>query len=113
MKPLKHRPPDTALLERLKTVVGPKGWLDQQADLAPHLADWRSRYQGATPLLLKPASTEEVAAIVRVCAAAEAAIVPQGGHTGLAGGRPAPWERRRDPAVNGAYEPRARGGRRQ
>jgi len=53
MKPVKHRPPDAALLERLKSVVGPKGWLDQPADLAPHLADWRRRFQGKTPLLLK------------------------------------------------------------
>ncbi len=78
MKPLKHRPPDAALLERLKTVVGPKGWLDQPADLAPHLADWRRRFQGKTPLLVKPASTAEVAEIVRLCAAAQAAIVPAG-----------------------------------
>jgi FAD/FMN-containing dehydrogenase len=86
MKPLRSRPPDAALLERLKSVVGPKGWLDQPADLAPHLADWRRRFQGRTPLLLKPATTAEVAEIVRLCAAAQAAIVPQGGHTGLAGG---------------------------
>jgi len=86
MKPLAHRRPNSALLERLKSVVGPKGWLDQPGDLAPHLADWRRRFQGKTPLLLKPATTAEVAEIVRLCAAAQAAIVPQGGHTGLAGG---------------------------
>ena len=86
MKPLVHRRPDAVLLERLKAVVGPKGWLDQPADLAPHLTDWRRRFQGKTPLLLKPAATAEVAEVVRLCAAAEVAIVPRGGHTGLAGG---------------------------
>ena len=86
MKPIARRRPDAALLERLKAVVGPKGWLDQPADLAPHLADWRRRFQGKTPLVLKPASTAEVAEIVRLCAAAQVPIVPQGGHTGLAGG---------------------------
>ena len=86
MKPLKHRPPDAALLEQLKSVVGPKGWLDLPADLAPQLVDWRRRYQGETPLLVRPASTAEVADVVRLCAEAGVAIVPQGGNTGLCGG---------------------------
>src|SRR5262245_25819969 len=86
MKPIARRRPDAALLERLKAVVGSKGWLDQPADLAPHLADWRRRFQGKTPLVLKPSSTAEVAEIVRLCAATQVPIVPQGGHTGLAGG---------------------------
>src|SRR5512141_517393 len=79
------RPPDQATLERLKQIVGPLGWADDPETLAPHLLEWRSRYQGKTPLLLKPANTEQVAAIVRVCAAAEVGIVPQGGNTGLVG----------------------------
>jgi FAD/FMN-containing dehydrogenase len=79
------RPPDQATLERLKQIVGPLGWADDPETLAPHLLEWRSRYQGRTPLLLKPANTEQVAAIVCVCAAAEVGIVPQGGNTGLVG----------------------------
>jgi FAD/FMN-containing dehydrogenase len=86
MNSIARRRPDAALLDRLKAVVGPKGWADQPADLAPHLVDWRRRFQGKTPLLLKPASTAEVVEIVRLCAAAQVPIVPQGGHTGLAGG---------------------------
>jgi FAD/FMN-containing dehydrogenase len=79
------RPPDTATLERLKEIAGPAGWSDDPDTLAPHLVEWRSRYQGKTPLLLRPANTAEVAAIVRVCAEAEVGIVPQGGNTGLVG----------------------------
>src|SRR5271157_774380 len=79
------RLPDTSTLERLKQIVGPVGWSDDPDTLAPHLVEWRSRYQGKTPLLLKPANTAEVAAIVRVCAEAEVGIVPQGGNTGLVG----------------------------
>src|SRR5262245_4096372 len=86
MKPITHRRPDAALLERLKAVVGPKGWLDGADDLASHLVDWRRRFRGKTPLLLKPGSAAEVAEIVRLCAAAQVPLVPQGGHTGLAGG---------------------------
>jgi FAD/FMN-containing dehydrogenase len=36
--------------------------------------------------VVKPASTLEVAEVVRICAAARAPIVPQGGNTGLVGG---------------------------
>ncbi len=79
--------PSPQSLDRLRAAVGPKGWSDASEDLAPHLVEWRGRYQGATPLLLKPADTSEVAAIVRICAETQTAIVPQGGNTGLVGGQ--------------------------
>ncbi|HXV23045.1 MAG TPA: FAD-binding oxidoreductase, partial [Alphaproteobacteria bacterium] len=82
----KTRPPDAALLAALKAVVGPAGYAEEASELAPHLTDWRGLYRGRTPLLLKPASADEVAEIVRLCAAARVAIVPQGGNTGLVGG---------------------------
>ena len=53
------RPPDKATLERLKQIVGPAGWSEDQDTLAPHLVEWRSRFQGKTPLMLKPASIAE------------------------------------------------------
>ncbi len=73
-------------LARLKHVLGPQGWSADPHDLAPKLRDWRGRYQGATPLLARPASTQETAAIVHICAEAGLAITPQGGNTGLVGG---------------------------
>jgi FAD/FMN-containing dehydrogenase len=73
-------------VEALKAAVGPKGWIDAEADKAPYLIDARELYCGRTPLVLRPASTSEVAAIVRVCAEAEVGIVPQGGNTGYVGG---------------------------
>jgi FAD/FMN-containing dehydrogenase len=81
------RPPERDTLERLKQIVGTGGWTDDPDELAPHLVEWRNSYQGATPLLLRPSSTAEVAAIVAVCAEADVAIVPQGGNTGLVGGQ--------------------------
>ncbi|MBN2576913.1 MAG: FAD-binding oxidoreductase [Deltaproteobacteria bacterium] len=77
--------PDT--LERLKLVVGPAGFSVDPDEMAPLLVEWRNRFVGKTPLLLKPANVREVADIVRVCAAAEVGIVPQGGNTGLVGGQ--------------------------
>lgn len=81
------RKPAPATLERLKAIVGPSGFSDDPDELAPHLTEWRKLFVGKTPLLLKPATTAEVADIVRVCAEAEIGIVPQGGNTGLVGGQ--------------------------
>lgn len=76
----------TEILSALKDATGPKGWSDDPHELAPHIRDWRGRWRGETPILLKPASVSEVAACVRVCAEAGVAITPQGGNTGLVGG---------------------------
>jgi D-lactate dehydrogenase (cytochrome) len=75
-----------AVIERLKAAVGPKGWIAEEADKAPYLLDQRGVYRGRTPLVLRPATTEEVSQVVRICAGAGLAIVPQGGNTGLVGG---------------------------
>ena len=74
------------VLERLQEAVGPRGWTSDEADLTPHLKEWRGLYVGRTPIMVSPASTEEVAAVVRICAETGTAIVPQGGNTGMCGG---------------------------
>lgn len=78
--------PDTDILDRLKSTVGPRGWIADPADVEPYLVEMRGLYHGATALVLRPASTAEVSEIVRICAAARLPIVPQGGNTGLVGG---------------------------
>jgi FAD/FMN-containing dehydrogenase len=72
---------------KLKAVVGPKGFSEDPAEIAPHLQEWRSKYQGRSALLLKPASTAEVSAVVALCHRSNTAVVPQGGNTGLVGGQ--------------------------
>ena len=74
------------VIDHIKAAVGPDGWSDDAARNAPMLQDQRRLYQGATPLVVRPATTAEVAAVVRICAAAKVGIVPQGGNTGLVGG---------------------------
>ena len=74
-------------LERLRALVGAGGWSDDPDRLHAKLVEWRERWVGNTPLLLLPRSTDEVAAIVRLCAETGTAIVPQGGNTGLVGGQ--------------------------
>jgi FAD/FMN-containing dehydrogenase len=74
------------LLERLRDIVGPRGMLTAPADTAPYAEDWRHLYQGRTAAVLRPATTAEVAAVVRACAEARVAVVPQGGNTSMVGG---------------------------
>jgi FAD/FMN-containing dehydrogenase len=80
------RPPSSASLADLKAAVGPSGWLDSAGDVAPYLTDFRHLYQGATPLVLRPRSAEEVAKILSICNRDEVAVVPQGGNTSYCGG---------------------------
>ena len=76
----------TALLDRLAALLGPRGLLTDAAALEPHLADWRALYRGRTPCVIRPADTAELAEAVRLCAAAGAPLVPQGGNTSMVGG---------------------------
>ncbi len=71
------------ILDAFRAVVGPGGWEDDPQALAPHVTEWRGRFSGRTPLLLRPGSTEQVAEIVRLANRRRVALVPQGGNTGL------------------------------
>jgi len=72
--------------ERLTAAVGPNGYLDAAADTEAFAIDARELYHGRTPLVLRPGSTEDVAAVMRLCHEAGVAVVPQGGNTGYCGG---------------------------
>jgi len=76
----------TKLVDALKIVVGPKGWVTDEAQLEPHLTEWRGTWQGKSPIMVMPANAEQVSEIVSLCAAAGTPVVPQGGNTGLCGG---------------------------
>jgi FAD/FMN-containing dehydrogenase len=80
------RPPSSATLAQLKAVVGSGNSLESPADLAPYLSDFRRLYHGATPLVLRPRSVDEVAAILRICSRDQVAVVPHGGNTSYCGG---------------------------
>lgn len=74
------------LITRLTETLDPKAWSTDPGELEGHVRDWRGRYKGESPLLLKPGSTAEVADILARCNAAGIAVLPQGGNTGLVGG---------------------------
>jgi len=74
------------LLLALKALVGVEQVFTSAEDTAAYTTDWRGRYQGDALAVVRPGSAEEAAEVVRLCAAAGVAIVPQGGNTGLCGG---------------------------
>ena len=75
-----------SLIQSLRELLGEAHVLTADADTAPYLTDWRGRYRGTALAVVKPATTAEVADVVRLCVAEGVAIVPQGGNTGLCGG---------------------------
>ncbi|MFC7492647.1 MULTISPECIES: FAD-binding oxidoreductase [unclassified Nocardioides] len=76
----------TDLIDRLHAALGDGAVLTHTDDVAPYVADWTGRFRGAAVAVVRPADTEQVAAVVRICAEVGVAVVPQGGNTGLAGG---------------------------
>jgi D-lactate dehydrogenase (cytochrome) len=76
----------TPLIEKLRALVGDAGLITDPQEAKPYATDWRKRYFGKPLAVVKPASTAEVAAVMRLCAETRTAVVPQGGNTGLCGG---------------------------
>ena len=74
------------LLRALRKRLGEDGLLDSEAFLPRHLEEPRGRYHGSPLAVARPADVQSVSTVVRLCADAGVAIVPQGGHTGLVGG---------------------------
>jgi FAD/FMN-containing dehydrogenase len=73
------------VLTRLAEIVEPAHVLTAPADIEPYLVDWRGRYHGKALAVVRPANTQQVAAVVATCARSGIAIVPQGGNTGMCG----------------------------
>ncbi|CAN7396405.1 FAD-binding oxidoreductase [Rhizobacter sp. LjRoot28] len=73
------------VLELLRAAVGPANVLTE-GDLSAWEVDWRKRYRGRALAVVRPGSTEQVAAVVKACAAHGVPLVTQGGNTGLVGG---------------------------
>lgn len=61
--------------------------ITDEALIAPHLVEWRDKYQGHTPLVLMPRNVEEVCQIVKIASGNNIKLTTQGGNTGLVGGQ--------------------------
>ena len=86
-KPQADRKLSPELLARFAAIVGPKYALTDPQAQTPYLVEMRDLYRGHTPVVLRPGSVEEVAAILKLANETRTAIVPQGGNTGLVGGQ--------------------------
>src|SRR3984893_11333110 len=75
------------LIAKFRSIVGDKYAVTDAADIAPYLTEERDLFHGSSPLVLRPGSTAEVAAICMLASEHRIALVPQGGNTGLVGGQ--------------------------
>ncbi|HET7832505.1 MAG TPA: FAD-binding oxidoreductase [Gallionella sp.] len=75
---------DTDLIQSLSAIVGQDAVLTGEA-AAPYYTDWRGRFSGSALAAVFPTDTQQVAAVVKLCAAQQIPIVPQGGNTSLCG----------------------------
>jgi FAD/FMN-containing dehydrogenase len=79
-------PPTPDVIDRLKAAVGPGGWTEDQDEIAPWVREDRGLWWGSATLMMKPADTAEVSAILEICNETGTSLVPQGGNTSLVGG---------------------------
>ena len=77
---------DTSFPHRLIEKLGPDAVIAAPDEIAPWLSDWRGMYTGHAQAVVRPSSTEDVAAVLALCSDARVPVVPRGGNTGLCGG---------------------------
>jgi FAD/FMN-containing dehydrogenase len=77
---------DAALLDALRAIVGERHCLTDAGLRASYETDWTRRFSGRALAVVRPGGAEEIAAVLRACAAAGVGAVPQGGNTGFVGG---------------------------
>jgi FAD/FMN-containing dehydrogenase len=74
------------MLDALRDIVGAAHVLTAPAETKPYFTDWRRQYCADAECVVRPASAQETARVVALCAREGIAVVPQGGNTGLCGG---------------------------
>jgi len=74
------------VIDALRQIVGKSNVLTATDDTKPYFTDWRKQYAATADCVVRPGTTAEVAQVVALCAREGAAMVPQGGNTGLVGG---------------------------
>jgi len=74
------------LMAQLQAAVGQVGLVTDPQAQANYTTDWLGKWHGQVPVVVRPANTQEVAAVMRVCHSLRTPVVPQGGNTGMSGG---------------------------
>lgn len=73
-------------LDAAQASLGSRGLTSDTDLIEPWLTDWRGRFHGRALAMASPADTQDLSALVRLCARYDVPIVPQGGNSGMAGG---------------------------
>lgn len=84
--------PSTDTLDRLAAVVGDAHAIRDPAEMDGYMREWRQIWVGRSPMVLRPASAEQVSRILAIANETHTVIVPQAGNTGLCGGQTATEE---------------------
>jgi FAD/FMN-containing dehydrogenase len=74
------------LIAGLQAITGGRHVLTGE-DMAPYLREWRHLFHGKAACVVRPGSTAEVSAIMKLSDSLSVPVVPQGGNTGLVGGQ--------------------------
>ncbi|MET4222281.1 FAD/FMN-containing dehydrogenase [Bradyrhizobium sp. LB14.3] len=75
------------LVAQFRKIVGDRHAITDASDIEAYVTEERNLFHGRSPLVLRPGSTAEVAAICKLASEHKIALVPQGGNTGLVGGQ--------------------------
>lgn len=75
------------IVQSLAAIVGARHVIAETGDMAPYLTEPRDLFRGTARCVVRPGSTQEVAAVLKFCSERNIAVVPQGGNTGLVGGQ--------------------------
>ena len=78
---------DASLIVKFANIVGVKNAITDPNDQVPYLKEWRDMWRGQTPVVLRPANTADVSAIMKLAHETNTKIVPQSGNTGLVNGQ--------------------------
>jgi FAD/FMN-containing dehydrogenase len=73
------------VIAAIRDVVGEEGIITDPRMMESYLNSWRDNWRGRSPLIVRPLTTEQMSRVVQICVAAQTAIVPQGGNTGVTG----------------------------
>lgn len=74
------------IADEFRAILGTANVLSQPEDVDSYLTDWTGQYHSAALAVIRPASTDEVSQLIKLCNTHNIAVVPQGGRTGLCGG---------------------------
>jgi FAD/FMN-containing dehydrogenase len=78
---------DANLTNKFIAIVGEKNAITDTTEQMPYLKEWRDMWRGTTPVVLRPANTAEVSAIMNLAQETNTKVVPQSGNTGLVNGQ--------------------------